>query len=76
MFENVNKAFSEKTKDNQWPEHLMSCTGGEFPYKTCGKLFKKKEYLIRHEKKIHEKESVNQNDNGVESDEEWLTRDP
>lgn len=63
--------------DNQWPEHLMSCTGEKFPCKTCGKLFKKKEYLIRHEKKFHEKESVNQNDNGVESgDEEWLTQDP
>lgn len=63
--------------DNQWPEHLMRCTGGKFPCKTCGKLFKKKEYLIRHEKKFHEKESVNQNDNGVDSgDEGWLTQDP
>lgn len=56
--------------DNQWPEHLMRCTGGKFPCKTCGKLFKKKEYLIRHEKKFHEKESVNQNDNGVDSGDE------
>lgn len=63
--------------DNQWPEHLMRCTGGKFPCKTCGKLFKKKEYLIRHEKKFHGKESVNQNDNGVDSgDEGWLTQDP
>lgn len=56
--------------DNQWPEHMMRCTQGKFPCKTCGKLFKKKEYLIRHEKKFHEKESVNQNDNGVDSGDE------
>lgn len=54
--------------DNQWPESLMSCTGVKLPCKTCGKLLKKKEYLIKHEKKFHEKEAANQNNSGVESD--------
>lgn len=50
--------------------------GGKFFCKMCGKLFKKKEYLIRYEKKFYGKELVNQNDNGVDSgDEGWFIQD-
>lgn len=60
--------------DNRWREHLLKCNGGKFPWKTCGKLYKKSSYLQRHEKKFHGKDEVPEKER--DADKEWLEQDP
>ncbi|XP_062613662.1 uncharacterized protein LOC134275394 [Saccostrea cucullata] len=70
---------------NRWREHLLACNGGRYPCKVCGKLFKKRLYLIRHKRKFHEQTEHQQKaDEKVkvseekkdEEDESWLEQDP
>lgn len=69
----TNCPLGEEVIGNLWPEHLMRCTGRRFP-QDLWKTIQEERILIRHEKKFNKIESGNQNDNGVESEEEWLTQ--